>query len=557
MRLTLSGKLLLGAALTVLIFLALSGAFYVTLQDQRALQDRGMESVNIALDVTELAGAGGELYTVVADAEINRDLAQTRKDWAVQKARVTDTLSKLDRTAAEGREKDLLRNARVGLQEIIRIFEAEMLPELEKTPDLTPAIRTLDGKIDGAREKMTEALVEYREIQKKNAEASDEAFDSAGHRGSVLSLILSAVGILLSIGIAFWLRAGISRPIQGMTQVMKRLAAGDKATRIPGTHRHDEIGDMANAVAVFKESMIEADRLRAEQEAQKANAEAEQRAAMNRMADGFERSVKGIVDAVASSSTELQSAAETMSNTAERATRQSAVVASSIEETAANVQTVAAASEELSASIGEIGRQVTQSSAIASQAVDQAGRTSQAVGGLAAAAQKIGEVVRLIQGIASQTNLLALNATIEAARAGDAGKGFAVVASEVKTLANQTAQATDDIQAQVTAIQGATKNTADEIGSIGTIITDISQVTAAIAAAIEEQGAATGEITRNVQQAAGGTQQVADSIGTVSAAATETGAAASQVLGAATELSQQAERLRSEVATFMAAVRAA
>jgi len=349
----------------------------------------------------------------------------------------------------------------------------------------------------------------------------------------------------------------VSRPILRMSGAMGRLAAGDLAIDVEGTTRGDEIGLLAQSMRAFKDNGLAVKRLEAEQVEAKHKAEADQKVAMKRMADNFEASVKGVVDAVASSATDLQAAAKSLGSTAEQTTQQSAAVAAAVEQTSANIQTVASASEELTASFGEIGRQVTQSSHIAGQAVDQAAHTSRTVKALAVAAQKIGEVVHLIQGIASQTNLLALNATIEAARAGDAGKGFAVVASEVKALANQTAQATQDIQFQVSQIQTATNETVAEIDSIGGTIGGINETTTAIAAAIEEQGAATSEITRNVQQAAVGSQNVAQNIAAVSIAAGETGAAASQVLDSATALSQQAQHLRSEVANFIAAVRAA
>jgi methyl-accepting chemotaxis protein len=371
-------------------------------------------------------------------------------------------------------------------------------------------------------------------------------------------IVLSVVGIALGAGFGFFLaQFGISAPIAMIVTVLRRLAEGDFSVAIAGTDRGDEIGDIAKTAQVFKENIVRTRSLEAEQIEAKRKAEVEQKAAMNRMADTFEVSVKGVVDAVASSATELQAAAQSLSSTAEETSRQSASVAAAVEQTSANVQTVASASEELSASFGEIGRQVVNSARVAGQAVAQATQTGQTVQALATAAQKIGEVVHLIQGIASQTNLLALNATIEAARAGDAGKGFAVVASEVKILANQTAQATHDIQAQINQIQTATTETVAEIDTIGKTIGGINESTTAIAAAIEEQGAATGEITRNVQQAAAGTQEVAQTIAGVSAAAGETGAAASQVLSAASELSTQGEMLRREVANFIAVVRAA
>jgi methyl-accepting chemotaxis protein len=253
----------------------------------------------------------------------------------------------------------------------------------------------------------------------------------------------------------------------------------------------------------------------------------------------------------------MQSTAQSMSATAEETSQQAVTVASAAEQASANVQTVASAAEELLSSIAEIGRRVTQASGIAGSAANDGRRTDVIVRGLADEAQKIGEVIKLIQDVAGRTNLLALNATIEAARAGEAGKGFAVVASEVKNLANQTAKATDEIRARIAAIQSQTSAAVEAIRGICGTIEEINGISSSIAAAVEEQSTATREISRSVQQAATGTAQVSDNIGGVSTAADNTGAAASQVLGSASELAKQSEILRSEVENFLTRVRAA
>jgi methyl-accepting chemotaxis protein len=385
-----------------------------------------------------------------------------------------------------------------------------------------------------------------RDLEVAKADESDVVFDARGAEGALHSLILSGVAVVLGLAIAFLLARAIVRPVKAMTATMGRLSRGDMSAEIPGTERRDEIGEMSHAVQVFKDSMVEAERLRAEQEQQKAEAAARRKSDMAHLADQFEQAVGSIVKTVASAATELRASAQSMSSTAEETNKQAQAVASASNEAAASVQTV-----------DEIARQITQSNEVASTAVRQAATTNSEVAGLATAAQKIGDVVRLIEEIASQTNLLALNATIEAARAGEAGKGFAVVASEVKTLATQTGKATEEISGQVAAVQAATQNSVTAINGIGETIRTISTISGTIAAAVEEQTAATREIARNVQQAAQGTSEVTENIVSVSQAANDTGTAAGQVLGSAEELSHQAELLRGELSRFIEVVRAA
>jgi methyl-accepting chemotaxis protein len=372
------------------------------------------------------------------------------------------------------------------------------------------------------------------------------------------SMAMMVVLALLVVGGLFLLVGrSIVNPINAMTMAMRNIAQGDIATSIPALERGDEVGAMAQSVKVFKDNMIEATRLRGEQDVLKAQADTERKSLLVRMADEFERGVRASLDSLSGAASNMQATSKSMSSTASEASHQATSVAAVAEQASANVQTVAAATEELSSSVSEIGRQVTQSTEIAGQAVAEANRTNVTVQGLSAAAQKIGDVVKLISDIASQTNLLALNATIEAARAGEAGRGFAVVANEVKSLASQTAKATDEISAQVGAMQGATTDAVQAIEGIGRTIGAINDITSAISLAVEQQGSATQEIARNVQEAALGTGQVSSNIAAVNHAAEKTGSASNEVLASADQLSKQAVNLRADVDKVLGNIRAA
>lgn len=338
---------------------------------------------------------------------------------------------------------------------------------------------------------------------------------------------------------------------------MHELADGHMDVAVVATDRRDEIGDMARAMEVFKQNAAERARLEAEQKALEARQAQERKELMHRLADDFEHAVGEVVRSVSDAAAELEATATAMTSTAEETSRQSTAVAAAAEEATANIETVAAATVELSTSIAEISRNVGGASAEARDAVKQAELSNRMVLDLAHAAERIGEVVTLISDIASQTHLLALNATIEAARAGEAGKGFAVVASEVKTLANQTAKATDEISQQISSIQNATKGTVAAIQGIGQTIGRISETAQSIAASVEQQGAATQEISRNVQFAAGGAEDVTHNIAGVKDAAGETGAAAAQVQMSASTLAHHSGLLRKELDHFLNGVRAA
>ena len=377
---------------------------------------------------------------------------------------------------------------------------------------------------------------------------------------SVARRALVMAGLALSIigAISIFVSRRMSRAMRAMTGAMGELASGNFGVVLPGLGRGDEIGDIAGAVEAFKVMAVEkAQREAQEKEAESHAAAVARKAEMNKLANQFETAVGDIISTVSSASTELEASAGTLTRTAETTQRLSANVAAASEQASANVQSVASATEELGASVNEISRQVHESSQIADAAVKQAETTNQRIKALSEAAGRIGDVVKLITAIAEQTNLLALNATIEAARAGEAGRGFAVVASEVKSLATQTAKATEEISSQIGAMQSATRESVGAIEEIGGTIGRISTIAAAIAASVEEQGAATTEIARNVQEAATGSSQVAANITDVNRGAGETGSASAEVLSSAQSLARESTLLKVEVEKFLVTVRAA
>ncbi len=502
----------------------------------------------------DVANLGREMNNVLLLQEpvglpgLAKSLNEIQAAIAASNAVVT-RLAKPDATATVGRMTDMLASIKRALPEVMALKEkgdhagAAALYAKECRPLVVETFSIAAKLADDVN----------ASVQRSSDQLSDEtdAVIAWAIGGMIAAIFLAAA---TSVVIAVF---GIRRPITVLNDVMEQLAKGDATVTVAGADRGDEVGSMARTVEVFKQNLLNNRRMEQEAKDAEASAAAEKTRTMNALADSFEASVRGVVGAVSSAATQLQSNAESMSSTAEETTRQAASVAAASDQTLSNVQTVASAAEELASSISEIARQLESATRMSRSAVDEAQRTNDTVESLAQAAERIGSVVQLIQEIASQTNLLALNATIEAARAGEAGKGFAVVASEVKSLANQTARATEEISGQIQAIQKETHGAVGAIRGIADTVQQVNQIATSIASAVEEQTAATGEISRNVQQAAQGTAEVSRSIMGVNDASQEAGRSAADVLQAAGSLGNQAQSLRESVDAFVARIRKA
>ena len=428
--------------------------------------------------------------------------------------------------------------------------------------------RLLDAVIAGKKPEMTAvewapvtvghlaALLTVAESALDAAKEHAEDLHASARFDLITQLALLTIALAFALGSMATVQRRVINPLRTIKDAMLKVAAGDLSAEAAFSDRHDEIGALAGALGTFKQNAVEKVRIEDEQRNRSSQATQRQKtveASITAFEGQIGEALKGLTDAA----TQMRNTSDDMSSISTQTTTQVRTAAQASQEASVNVQTVAAASEQLSSSIADISRQVVHAAGIAGRAVDETKQTDGTVRGLAESAERIGQVVKLINDIAGQTNLLALNATIEAARAGDAGKGFAVVASEVKSLANQTAKATEEITGQIAAVQKVTKDAMDAIKGIGSTIGEVSTVATSIASAVEQQGAATQEITRNTQGAARRTKDASDNIAGVSQGADATGASAQNVKSAAETLTVRTEQLRGQVDDFLAKIRAA
>jgi methyl-accepting chemotaxis protein len=557
----LSWKVQLAPALLILVLLGVGAYALLALRSNQAAVDAlvsgPVRQSELANDLTTAAWtAHAKLYRLAATAANEKDekkIAAFAKEALDAATRISEALKAVD--GARGEFKP----------EALEKLKAGVTSYLKKSKN---AIEMADGDAGSALMFIKGAEKSFADIEKladdlitSSGDSKDREIARAGIKleQQQLTLMVALLAVAFAgIVVSFLIGRNISRPVVAMSKAMRELAAGNFEVQLPGLDRRDEVGQMAHGVQEFKvQAVAKAERETAEREEKNREQQAARRIELHNLAESFETAVGNIIEKVGSASTELENSAAILTKSSEATQQLSTVVATASAETSTNVQSVASATEEMAGSINEIGRQVADSNRIANEAVDQAQKTDERIAKLSLAANRIGDVTQLITTIAEQTNLLALNATIEAARAGDAGRGFAIVAQEVKALAAQTAKATSEISTQIAEMQAATQDSVVAIKEISGTIGRVSEIAAAIAAAIEEQGAATQEIARNVQQAAIGSTEVATNIADVNRGAGDTGSASSQVLSSAKMLSNENQRLKAEVAKFLATVRAA
>ncbi|MEP0236028.1 MAG: methyl-accepting chemotaxis protein [Roseibium sp.] len=524
-----------------------------------SIRDKTILAIDKVQETT--AAANAQLETA---AKISANAASLNNGALTIKATALEFLSK----ASAEKEAEVLAQLEAVKDTAAKIAESTKgLPEMKgQLKELDSAIASFGEnfarvvEVSNSSGRMSDILTVLSEdvramIAKLASDLSHDASVSASNALGTIGFSL-VVAIALGICLAIVLSLAVSRPIQRTTAVMSELADGNTDVEILGAERGDEIGDMSRTVQVFRDNAVERTRLQ-EESAREEEGRLARQQKIEELISSFRAAASDVLTSVGETAEGLDRTAQGLTEIARESSDHATQTLGAADDATQNVQTVASAAEELAASIGEISRQVSQTTEVVGKATIGTRSTNEKVEGLAASAAKIGEVITLIQAIAEQTNLLALNATIEAARAGEAGKGFAVVASEVKELATQTSKATEEISSQISAIQSATRDSAEAIAEITEIMEEVDSYTSTISAAVEQQGSATTEISQNVQRAAQGTTRVSSNMSELSQAVDQTTQSADMVLTASGELSSKTETLKAQVERFLDEVAAA